>query len=114
MILCSLELHISDAKKPSYLSLSGVSFYFQSFLFNSHQIKPPPISSFQIVYLFIFGLCFVFSFSFQQLKLCAPKSCLDPSWVQVNQTAKMFEIRATLLASSTKKVEGHFELLRLD
>jgi hypothetical protein len=33
-----------------------------------HQIKPSPISSSLIVYLFTFGLCFVFSFSFHQLK----------------------------------------------
>ncbi len=49
------------------LSLLGVfPFVFKSFLVNSHQIKPSLISSSLIVYLFIFGLCFVFSF--HQLK----------------------------------------------
>lgn len=73
-LLCSLELHNSQMqKKPSSffsflffspsLSLLGVfPFVFKSFLFNSHQIKPSLISSSLIVYLFIFGLCFVFSF----------------------------------------------------
>jgi len=69
MILCSLQLHSSqDAKKAFsflfFLSLLGVFlFAFKSFLFNSHQIKPSPISSSLIVYLFTFGLCFVFSLS---------------------------------------------------
>jgi hypothetical protein len=69
MILCSLQLHSSqDAKKAFvflfFLSLLGVfPFAFKSFLFNSHQIKPSPISSSLIVYLFTFGLCFVFSLS---------------------------------------------------
>ncbi len=70
MILCSLELHSSQMQKSLHLSFVSLSlslslwrvlpFVFKSFLFNSHQIKPSPISSSLIVYLFIFGLCFVF------------------------------------------------------
>jgi hypothetical protein len=35
-----------------------------------------------------------------------PSSLLDPSWVQVNQTTKLFGTRGTLLVLSTKRGTG--------
>jgi hypothetical protein len=43
-----------------------------------------------------------------------PSPWLNPSWVQVNQTVKMFGTQGMLLASNTKRGRGRAEAPGLD